>query len=461
MKPSVEALELEDQNWQRETPEDEEVLSGADEQTDKLLARYFGEIRRYKLLAREEERGLWRQIANARMREHRTLSGAPMALSVLKELCQKKKELSSANPEVREAAQQLGDILCELEDIAGRLQDARPRPGCAVFETAAGRRMARRAYAELWQQWYKVWAGIVCHTESYDAIRSALAQAYAANPRDRALYASFHSWQNAYNRLSRLKHRMLNANLRLVVHIAIKYQGRGIEFLDLIQEGNLGLIRALEKFEPSREFRFVTYAYWWIRQAITRAINEQRRTVRLPSHIIEQEQKMRKVAARLWHHYGRPTTSEELARELGWKSDKVENFQMAVQPIVFLDEPISDNGLRLADTLEDGAPVTDDLLAEDQLRERLTDCLATLPEREAVIVRLRFGLDGKEHTLQEVGDILKLSRERVRQLEQNALKTLRLPPRTTKLHDFVQSRRLPSYGFPICERAFLCCWATR
>ena len=159
---------------------------------------------------------------------------------------------------------------------------------------------------------------------------------------------------------------MIRANLRLVIHVANRYRGRGVPFLDLIQEGNIGLMRALEKFEPSRGLKFVTYAHWWVRQAISRAITEQYRTVRLPNHIGERKNKLRAAVERLWGQHGRPPTSEELSVVLGWTREEVEELQAAVQPVIRLQQPLAEDGGSLADILEDEqAPRPDELLAED------------------------------------------------------------------------------------------------
>ena len=197
-------------------------------------------------------------------------------------------------------------------------------------------------------------------------------------------------------------------------------------------------MRALEKFEPSRGLKFVTYAHWWVRQAISRAITEQYRTVRLPNHIGERKNKLRAAVDRLWGQYGRVPTSEELSVALGWTREEVEELQAAVQPVVRLQQPLAEDGGSLADILEDEQALRpDDLLAEEQLQRCLADCLASLTEREAFILRLRYGLESEQpHTLQEIADMLRLSRERVRQLERQAFEKLRQPHRSSRLADF-------------------------
>jgi RNA polymerase sigma factor (sigma-70 family) len=319
----------------------------------------------------------------------------------------------------------------DLQDIAQVLQST------ALQAISTGRTL-RRAYMELWQQWCKTWEALGLHPQVYDTLHKRLTTAYAAQPHDVRLRASYRAWQLANERLSQVKAAMIRANLRLVIHVANRYRGRGVPFLDLIQEGNIGLMRALEKFEPSRGLKFVTYAHWWVRQAISRAITEQYRTVRLPNHIGERKNKLRGAMERLWGQHGRPPTSDELSVALGWTREEVEELQTAVQPVMRLQQPLAEDGGTLADILEDDqAPRPDELLAEDQLQRCLASCLASLTEREAFILRLRYGLESEQpHTLQEIADLLNLSRERVRQLERQAFDKLRQPHRSAMLADF-------------------------
>jgi RNA polymerase primary sigma factor len=233
---------------------------------------------------------------------------------------------------------------------------------------------------------------------------------------------------------------MMQANLRLVIHVATRFRDRGVPFLDLIQEGNLGLMRAVDKFEPRRGLRFVTYAHWWIRQAISRAIGEQYRTIRLPSHVIERKSKLHTAATKLWAHQGRAPHAQELSAALGWTPQEVEDLLITVQPLSQLQQPITDNGDALQDVLADTqAPRPDELVAEEQIRRGVEECLVHLTEREAFIVRLRYGLDSHEpHSLQEIGDLLGVSRERVRQLEKQAFAKLRRLRQSTVLAELVE-----------------------
>lgn len=246
-------------------------------------------------------------------------------------------------------------------------------------------------------------------------------------------------WEEAVAGLPALKARMIRANLRLVIHVANKYRGRGVPFLDIIQEGNIGLMRALEKFEPERNVKFSTYAHWWVRQAISRALGEQYRTVRLPNHISERRNKAQTAIARLGGQYGRFPSADELAAALHWTRERVQELQVAVQPMVRLDHSLGENGGAVMDVLEDKRAADPDASRiSEELHEHMAACLEFLTEREAFILRMRFGLDDAEpHTLQEIADMLGKSRERVRQIEQDALEKLRRPYCSAMLADFV------------------------
>ena len=425
-----------------------------DPATDQVLARYLGEVRRFALLSFAEEQALGRRITRWQRRVHWALYTAPLALPTLRRLWLQVEQQAlpvhtvmqtSAGPtseptaqraHVRQALGHLQELTVSLRRVEA--QDGRPR---GAVQAQGGRRHTR---FRLWRAWLTTWETLRLHPHVHTAIGEALAAAGQVQPTDPLLQTASRVWARAQGELDQAKAQMIQANLRLVIHRALRYRHRGVPLLDLIQEGNLGLLRAVDQFEPQRGVKFVTYAHWWIRQAISRALGEQSRAIRLPGHVLERQSQLRAAATQLWARQSRRPSAQDLSAALGWTPQQVDALLRAVQPLAQLQQPITDDGTTLQEVMEDTqTPPPEVLVAAAQVRRGVDACLGRLPAREALIVRWRYGLDADEpQTLQAIGDVLGLSRERVRQLEQQAFAKLRQLPQSAGLAELALSATL-------------------
>jgi RNA polymerase primary sigma factor len=453
------ALTLEERPWEEpatagtpsaEDPTSEQDLNAADPETDNVVAQYFDEVRQFALLSFAEEQALARRITRWQRRVRWALYTAPIALPTLRRLWHQVEheeipvhEVVQAHEDATRDLAAQGDVfqqaLVHLQEITAHLRrlDA---PGGTPLWGAQARRVLRHEPFRLWRAWLTACETLRLHPRVHEAMGEALEAAWRTQPEDPALQAAYQVWTRAQEALDEAKAQMMQANLRLVIHIALRFRNRGLPLLDLIQEGTLGLMRAVDKFEPRRGLKFVTYAHWWIRQAISRALSEQHRTVRLPSHVMERQSKLRAATTKWWQSHGHAPSPQELSAALGWTPEAVEDLLITVQPMVQLQQPITDDGTALQDILEDTqTPQPDVLVAAEQVRHGVRDCLGHLTEREALIVRLRYGLDAYEpHSLQDIGNVFGISRERVRQLEKQAFAKLRQLPQSAELAELAR-----------------------
>ena len=418
--------------------------------TDRMLVQYFSEVRRFALLNFAEEQALGRRIKRWQRRVRWALYASPMALPTLRRLWHQSEPQDISqhevvqNPTVSTLAQtapraQSRRAILSLQALATRLACPEAHSGLPRRAGQEGRSLRHERFS-LWRAWLTTCEALQLPPHIHEAMRQALTDPQRTQPPDQALQAAWRVWAHAQGELDHAKIQMMQANLRFVIHVAQRYGNRGMPLLDLIQEGNLGLMRAVEKFEPRRGLKLITYARWWIRQAISRALSEQQRTIRLPSHVIERQHKLYAATSRLWTSHGRAPSARELSDALGWTPQAVEALLIAVQPIAQLQQPVTDGGDALQDCVEDTqASRPDELVAEEQVRRGVQECLGHLTEREAVIVRLRYGLDAhKPHSLQDIGALYGISRERVRQLEKRAFAKLRRLPQSAGLAELVQ-----------------------
>ncbi len=388
---------------------------------DTLVARYFGEVRQYALLSVAEEHALWAQIEHCKVRGRRALYMSPVALATL---TQRGQQASAQQDTLRTPCAAALDALTTLHAALQALQTQR-RAGCGA---ASERRALREACAGHWHQWLAIWETLGLPASIQTAIQEALDDALHAQPASPALRAASTAWSRAQRALAGAKTRMLQANLRLVIAVARRYRHRGLPLLDLIQEGNIGLMRALEKFEPQRGLKLSTYAHWWIRQAVRRAVGTQSALIHIPEYMSLSAGAVVRSRRALTVALGHPPTAVEMAQHLAMPVERVERSVTPVAASVSLDQPLAAEDTRTLNALlaDPHASTSYEALVQQDLTAHLHRALDDLAPREAEVMRRRFGLHGKpSEPLRQIGAALHLSHERVRQIEAVALAKLR------------------------------------
>ncbi len=409
-------------------PEEVVTLQKLEPEEHTLVARYFSQIRNHALLSREQEPVLARRVAYMRERLYRTLILSPALvpglMQIHDELAHKESVRSDYFSDLQEKGRGRKELICRITEVIACIQEL----ACEIRKLREKKNahclVNRKKIVKNLQLQIKVIRDLGLKRPFYDVLSEILTQEIVCNSGDRILrnaYVRMCYWQSKYDMSAG---DMLRANLRLVIHIAASYRDRGVSFLDLIQEGNIGLIRALEKFEVERGLKFVTYAHWWVRQSIARCITDQYRTVRIPSHAYERKGKIRKAINELLG-IGASVNIGSISQKLDWPVEDVQELLWQTLPMIYLDQPIVQDGPTLGNSLESSSDI-DEEVDHGRLVKLLDECLSKLTPREEKILRMRYGLGySKMHTLEEIAKIFDLSRERIRQIERIAFNKCR------------------------------------